>query len=897
MSKDNVKFTIKKARHSYFWVLKNLDIFSSWKEKDFWDFFSDEIVLKQYKTCKDYKLIIKLFGMLPGDLQELLCQDKIILHRLLHCSEDGYKSLVKQLTCNNDDNDKQVRKKEEFYYSSEKSAYVRNFINLIKNKNIFNIIANDEYFTTITLFFAEGLYPIYEYIDVNKLYEEIIELPFYNDVQIKYKRGMLLQLNKYTKQLLLPEKTIQIFNGKPNSTVAEMRKTLGYMLRTKLSRLDSRNEKLDLTTKSIDNMPIFAFSYLEASKVVDKDELWECIFKQIKRKIVEGTLLEDKYLVDVLGNLPAYTKEYEKRIFNIIVDEMYSDKDTKQQLLNFYFNIFFQGKIEFYPEEKQIILQAIESILLVNPVNLLVLRYRPEKILMYLKFNRLVYNDAYISDGTISPHQIIKLNAKHVNKIISYLDKTRTDELSQIYAEAIKMYFVFGMDKSIDILSGKYGTVCSEFFDNLLKLDISNVEMVKDGSKYKPVINRKFLNFLFSSNRTILKMLGKHSVVATHWYYLYNNFVEISEKCRGNLSTKDATNILLELAKSEEKCELPDDAYVLRNILFELSLGNRSGRSDDDVRKRVIELYYQQDRRTTSSIPYVQGKCSNGYSYEIMKLHDEVIYALGYKAKCCYRVYDIGNNHLEHSLLCENGRVLLIYDENNEIVSFSPLKRNGEVLIANSIESIKYDSKILDATTEGLKEIAIATEDSGEIIKVVCMGKSGYHLPRMKEWPSNVDIPTILEKKHPVYGETDCYHRNVGIIWELKGTKLNELKYGSVDKKYYDPREKICFYDKRMDSEDLNNAIKAINKIKYRKYRENNFCGDYYPVDAKNIFYAFYNEDWFIYMGIDGNYYYDYLNTDSRALREMQVVNQVIKEKTHVVGEDVLKLVYGRKAN
>lgn len=43
-------------------------------------------------------------------------------------------------------------------------------------------------------------------------------------------------------------------------------------------------------------------------------------------------------------------------------------------------------------------------------------------------------------------------------------------------------------------------------------------------------------------------------------------------------------------------------------------------------------------QRTESSIPYIKGKATNEYFYEMMKLNNPIAFALGYKENYCIRV-------------------------------------------------------------------------------------------------------------------------------------------------------------------------------------------------------------------------------------------------------------------
>ncbi len=680
MRNSRIRNAKKKGKQAYFWNDKSLKEISAWTPEEFLEVFSDTAVLEKFKNCNDYKVLITIFPMLPMEVQETLCSNEEFVNKMLHCNGSGIDRLLNRLTYSAYLNEEEVEKDkgEGFCFSNERASELIKFVKGIKSKRILDSLIYNRAFQLIMIFCHEPLISVCNRIDIKKLYEETIKAPYFQQVNYKYKREWLIRINSYTEEILLLDDFMTYFNGNIMGAQSERKRTIPYFINTKMSELSKKDMKVNLTLESLSKIPLEYLSILIRWESVDSKEFYVYLYQIIYDKFSKGELFEDKFVKSILhygsnlsreyngyifsssGVMP--NTDYNRKVFSIVRDIMYLTPKDKKYFLDYYYDFFFKDKDIFDEEEKNMIYRAMESIFITDfNHNLITANNSIVKTIMYLKFNKYIHNVQYLADETISIHQLLRLNTKHIGKIFRLLDATRTDEEAQLYAEAIKLYFIFGVDRAIDILSGKYGKVCSEFYDNLLRVDISKIEMVKDGNKFKPVIDKRFLNFLFSNNKTIEKMLNKESVMSTHWYYLYNNFDEISRRCRDYLTTKDAINILLEVEAREQRNELPLDAYKLKNILFELSLGNRSGKKDSEVLSRVIELYYQQEKRIYSTIPYVKGTASNGFKYEVMDLHSELIYAIGYKAKCCYRVYDIGNNHLEHSLLCENGRILLTY--------------------------------------------------------------------------------------------------------------------------------------------------------------------------------------------------------------------------------------------
>ena len=71
--------------------------------------------------------------------------------------------------------------------------------------------------------------------------------------------------------------------------------------------------------------------------------------------------------------------------------------------------------------------------------------------LFYEKFNILIDDSSLISG--ISAYQIVKINVHHINNIFK-LTKLYIDNDILCYLISIKLYFVFGYERSLNILKG-----------------------------------------------------------------------------------------------------------------------------------------------------------------------------------------------------------------------------------------------------------------------------------------------------------------------------------------------------------------------------------------------------------------------------------------------------------
>ena len=413
-------------------------------------------------------------------------------------------------------------------------------------------------------------------------------------------------------------------------------------------------------------------------------------------------------------------------------------------------------------EKQALFISLRNALIFANEETMANLFTRPNdlKSVFFLRFNVTARDMNYLHG--ISVKQLMKINVKHINRIVHLLYDPEQDELSDSYSKAIKMYLIFGLERTVELLSGNY-PIDKMFFDNVSRLEVSNVEMKAEGKKYLPVIPEEFNRFMFAANN-INALFDEDTAISSNWYYLYNNFESIKDVCKGHVTLSQAETILKEQINNV-KYDLDPDCYRLDKFLYEAGLGNKGRYTNEEIYDEMCNIHKKQVRRVESTIPYVKGKLDSGWGYEVLRHESALAYVLGYRASCCIRTKDIAHNHLLHALLCENGRILLTYKPDGSIASFSPLKRNGEVLIANSIEAVdKSESSIspmVDAFEAGMKEIQRVTKETEEhgYLKVLTIGCDSIRKPVGERWPVTVPTPTIYEKNDPIYGGTDCYHK------------------------------------------------------------------------------------------------------------------------------------------
>lgn len=615
-------------------------------------------------------------------------------------------------------------------------------------------------------------------------------------------------------------------------------------------------------------------------KNIDVNFIKEFLEKDIPESIKNNNCDFNKIFSHLFQGGHSTFNDIDHILFSVIIEECEKNEYLKKKFIEFIYSVLCNNQ-NLDENEMIIIKETLYNRMKANNISkedYINLFCFPNilKTIFYLKFGKVSSRMDYLNG--ISFKQIMLLNVKHINQILKSLNISNEDEMSNIYSYAIKLYLTFGLERTLKILNGDYGRLNRVFFDNVSSLKVDNVKLIKEGNKYIPNISDEFINFMFAnqkSNHFIDMLNNPNSDLNKNWSYLYNNFDVLKEKCHNVITLKKLNIIFKQLSPSRDINDVSPDNYKLceNEILNDICLGNKTAKSNNEVYKSVLDIYEQMKKRTESSIPYVKGYCSNGYSYEMMKLNDPIAFTLGYKGNCCIRTNDIAHNHLLHATLCRNGRILLIYDDNNEIAAFIPLKRNGEVLIANSIECAHKirNIKAIEAFSEAVKDIVNVSKnnkDEKNPINLVCIGSEAYAKPNGTTFPYNIPTPTIYEKDDETYKSTDQYHLSLTIIYQNQNLDLTNIKYGNPKCSYQDPRPTISSCDFiKSSNEEQEKALKVINAIRYTNCDFNDLA-NFELFKKYEIKYCIYNDDWYILITYDDTIHSDYLKHDNRAIAE-----------------------------
>lgn len=866
MPLDKKIFKLTKT-YNYLKGDKVLTILSNLNEEDTEVVFNEEKVKKALLSINNTELLRKIFRNSSVHVQEKIFEIEELQEKLLIPHITLSYSAIK-------DN----YNKKDFYFNNKEVREFETFLHTIKSEKIRNeIIDNKVFKILIPLFKEEQLRRTsFKNIDGVKLFYNIISDPELYSTTTKRKLNIIKIFNKTTNHILLPEDYKLILKDE-NKFISDIR----------YKRYNEEKIYVDDKTFTLLTTPMIKELFRYDN--IDKEFIKEKLSNDIQDKMIKYNYDFNKIFSNLLTGDYDCFNDIDFIYFTEIINNIEKNDVIKNNFIDFLYKILITNNNSNLKEET-LIKESIYRKLIngnINKKEYSNLFYEPNilKSIFFLKFGKISRRMDYLNG--ISVKQLMYVNIKHINQIIKALDIQNEDEMSNTYSYAIKMYMVFGLERALKILKGDFGGMNRHFLDNVSRLNVKNIKLINEGSKYLPEIDNRFINFMFETpkNNHFIDMFSEpSSLLNKNWSYLYNNFDNIKDKCHGNITLKKVNIILHELSPDKEVEITPNNFKLEENdILDDIFLGNKSRKSNKEVFNTVVNIYDQMKMRYESSIPYVKGE-ENGYSYEMMKLKDPIAFTLGYKAKCCIRTHDIAHKHLLHATLCRNGRILILYDKFKNVAGFVPLKRNGNVLIANSIECADKtaNNDLINIFEKAIKDIIdISQANEKEPIKLVCIGRGSYVKPNGTPFPKNYRVPTIYEKLDEVYANTDEYHHNLDIIYKDKNLDLSQIKYGDPEHSYKDPRPKIKIYDsKNSSSIERELALKNINSIAYENtdiFERDSFKKCNYFIIDKCIF----NDDWYLILTKYNNVYGEFLKFDPRAEAEFKIAFKELMGKSY----------------
>ncbi len=308
----------------------------------------------------------------------------------------------------------------------------------------------------------------------------------------------------------------------------------------------------------------------------------------------------------------------------------------------------------------------------------------------------------------IPPEKVSKIIPKIWYKISKVLPSQ--DDSSKL--GFIELAFCFGVfDRDKVEIDGHLKTVdqvtneerrSGKVNDAQKRLD-SLLELIRSGALTTEFIHMMFsgtnLEFdaafyrFFMENKD--EILGNHDIMA-HISTIHNDMSRIISENRGNIPTVEQCLRIISEPNYENINEGNQRLAKLCSI---------AGVSQETFEAYQMLYDTQKHRRKENSIPHLKGK-----NYEILSLTDPMTLVIGEGgfSKCCQRLGGAGEECMRHSATSENGRLVVIKDDEGRFIAQSWMWRNGNVVCFDSIEANAIESNT-DFEQKMLVELIVST--------------------------------------------------------------------------------------------------------------------------------------------------------------------------------------------
>lgn len=334
----------------------------------------------------------------------------------------------------------------------------------------------------------------------------------------------------------------------------------------------------------------------------------------------------------------------------------------------------------------------------------------------------------------------------------------------------------------------------------------------------------------------------------------------------------------LENLLNSNRVILNPDEYLLEGEIIDSYYDNKKFQKMDKL-ELINELrkeYKKMKHKYQKSIPYVSGK-KDGYYYEILKANDPSIFEMGSVSNCCFKIGGDADSFLRYCVNDFNARVICIRDRLGRIVAMSPIVRNGNLILCNSVESKNYTYNefikkmffIVEEISNKIIDISKKNEDENDRIKIVLMGGyknkivPGYE--RLKYGIIKDDCVVPLEKN--IYHNLSGYDFPYYIMAKDINLDYNSLNSFDPSIRYEDPRSEVFELEKEFLTDKIKKHIMSI----YYESTTN-------IIDFDNIEKVVFGEDWLIIIDNKNNIYSFINSNDKRAKDEYVEYLELIKE-------------------
>ena len=404
-------------------------------------------------------------------------------------------------------------------------------------------------------------------------------------------------------------------------------------------------------------------------------------------------------------------------------------------------------------------------------------------------------------------------------------------------------------------------------------INANNVLFEPDGKGHKPILNEKFINLAFGQNNKVKntpiknylnryndkkeeikrlkeqvlsdmtlsqeekeqklqeldnqykkytddlqKFIGVFGNAFNEWDIIEEEFLKTlnKSKLKIKLNMERVTSSCKTVAN---KRKIPDlgleDSLLLETDVFDyVGYDTQFTVNPEKAGQRAIDLSRRMDLIKTKKFPDITVK-KGKYTMKVYNPQDRRILSAGYRSGCCFRPNgnaDNGGNDnslLTYCTTTEYGGGVEILDEEENTIMFSPILRNGNMVMIHSVETVSPSAitkEIGQLIVEFSKELIKKAEEQGDEIDFVTITDLHY--------TDNIDLKGSIPAsyKFKIYDPEnkfiDMYNnldKNHMILSNKEGKKVEDIRFGEVDKSYE--------YDLPVINESISITVDELNKV------------------------------------------------------------------------------------
>lgn len=486
----------------------------------------------------------------------------------------------------------------------------------------------------------------------------------------------------------------------------------------------------------------------------------------------------------------------------------------------------------------------------------------------FLNFGDILNKNTKEFINCINFEQLKCINSKHIRTIYNLL-KQYMDE-DAVLNLSIKMYLTLGFDISNDLLLKKYGDINQKQINTILKnININNVTFAMEEKSFTPIINKELINIIFGNNYKIsytpIKIFLNNfedKGVSTKYIneistFFYINIGQAFQKWNlikeeylrkinnSKLETRLNISMINEIINYINKIRpllvnVSDIALKQSDVLIYAGIDNQYVIDYKQIPSRIVTLSRYMDNVDCKTIPNISFNY-DGYRLNSIGPKDRNMLSFGYKVHDCFRPMGVADNYgnngslLEYVCSTKYATCIEILDSNNKLVCFSPVYRNGNVLLINSLEGSKLESKKLKIMYEMLnrysKEIFQETRNNKDNIEYVMITEDGDNFK--KEYTQN--FINNNERFHLYDPKCKFSYAKINESMNILSVASNAkgIKYDYETKDYYYENSNNSFINLKFDESEL----KIINKLMFIKNKIINLSNDRFRTSNEEMKY------------------------------------------------------------